>query len=123
MHQCREELEDSFDVCWNCGTSKEGVEDPEFRKADDVLPEPEETAPQASDLPEEREKNPINCVRCNRKLDYMGTKAFHEGRRWGALGDIGELFVNKETFDVYCCPRCGRVEFFVNGIGERFRPH
>jgi hypothetical protein len=30
--KCREKLEDSFDVCWNCGTSKEGVEDPGFRR-------------------------------------------------------------------------------------------
>ena len=35
--KCREKLEDSFDVCWNCGTSKEGIEDPDFRKADDIL--------------------------------------------------------------------------------------
>ena len=40
-----------------------------------------------------------------------------------SLGDLGELFVNKERFDVYCCPRCGRVEFFVDGIGEEYRPH
>lgn len=39
---------------------------------------------------------------------YAGTKKFREGTRWGALGDIGELFVKKETFDVYYCPRCGR---------------
>ena len=35
---------------------------------------------------------------------------------------MGELFVNRESFDVYVCPRCGRVEFFVDGIGEEFRP-
>jgi hypothetical protein len=23
----------------------------------------------------------------------------------------------------YVCPRCGRVELFVDGIGEEFRPH
>ena len=51
------------------------------------------------------------------------TKRFHEGTRWGALGDLGELFVNKESFDVYVCPHCGRVELFVDGIGEQFRPH
>ena len=45
------------------------------------------------------------------------------GTRWGILGDIGELFVNKEKFDVYVCKRCGRVELFVDGIGEEFRPH
>ena len=51
----------------------------------------------------------------------MGTKKFHEGKRWGALGEIGELFTNRENFDVYMCPRCGRVEFFVDGVGEEFR--
>lgn len=66
--------------------------------------------------------NPIVCARCNEPLDYVGSKLFHEGTRWGALGDIGELFVKKERFDVYVCPRCGRVELFVDGIGEEFRP-
>ena len=28
---------------------------------------------------------------------------------------------NKQRFDVYVCPRCGRVSFFVDGIGEEFR--
>ena len=67
--------------------------------------------------------NPMMCPRCNTELGYVGTKAFHEGHRWGLLGDLGELFVNKESFDVYVCQRCGRVELFVDGIGEEFRPH
>jgi hypothetical protein len=29
--KCREKIEDSFDVCWRCGTSKEGVADPQFQ--------------------------------------------------------------------------------------------
>jgi hypothetical protein len=66
--------------------------------------------------------NPLQCPRCGVALDYVGTKKFHEGTRWGALGELGELFVKKEHFDVYVCPRCGRVEFFVDGIGEEFRP-
>jgi hypothetical protein len=122
--KCREKLENSFDVCWNCGTSKDGVEDPDFRKADDgPIGQVSETAAEAVERGEEPERNPITCSRCRRKLDYVGTKAFHEGTRWGVLGELGELFVNKERFDVYCCPRCGRVELFVDGIGEQFRPH
>jgi hypothetical protein len=66
--------------------------------------------------------NPIACARCNRTLDYVGRKRFHEGTNWGALGEIGEFFVKKQHFDVYVCPRCGRVELFVDGIGEEFRP-
>ena len=122
--KCREKLEDSFDVCWNCGTSKDGVEDPDFRKADEVPPEEgSEPSADAVEPGDEPERNPIMCLRCQRQLDHVGTKSFHEGTRWGVFGDLGELFVNKERFDVFCCPRCGRVEFFVAGIGEHLRPH
>ena len=34
--KCREMLEDTFDVCWNCGTSKDGIEDRNFRKDADA---------------------------------------------------------------------------------------
>ncbi len=30
--KCNEQLEDTFNVCWSCGTSKDGVEDPEFTR-------------------------------------------------------------------------------------------
>lgn len=70
-----------------------------------------------------RKPDPMVCPRCATGLSYVGTKSFHEGRRWGLFGEIGELFVNREHFDVYCCERCGRVELFVDGIGEEFRPH
>lgn len=71
-------------------------------------------------MPEEA--NPLTCPRCSKALEYVGTKRFHEGTQFGFFGEIGELFVNKEHFDVYVCPRCGRVELFVDGIGEEFRP-
>jgi hypothetical protein len=64
----------------------------------------------------------VSCSTCNVALKYAGTKKFHEGIRWGLLGELGELFVNKETFDVYYCPKCGKVQFFVDGIGEDYRP-
>lgn len=69
--------------------------------------------------------NPMICPRCETDLEYVGTKKFHEGSRAAPfiLGEIGELFVKREHFDVYVCPRCGRVELFVDGIGEEFRPH
>lgn len=33
--KCNETHEDSFDVCWNCGTSKDGVQDPAFPRIDE----------------------------------------------------------------------------------------
>jgi hypothetical protein len=38
--KCRENLEDDFDVCWSCGTSREGVANTEFNpETDGVLDE------------------------------------------------------------------------------------
>jgi len=68
-----------------------------------------------------RMTDPISCTRCGVPLEFAGTRDFHEGTRWGALGDLGELFVNKQRFDVYVCPRCGSVELFIDGIGEEMR--
>ncbi len=66
--------------------------------------------------------DPIACARCDVALEFVGTRDFHEGTRWGVLGELGELFVNKQRFDVFVCPRCGRVELFIDGIGEELRP-
>ncbi len=50
--KCREENEDSYEVCFNCGTSHEGMEDPEFRRAEDVGAEFEGDRPLVEALPE-----------------------------------------------------------------------
>jgi hypothetical protein len=63
----------------------------------------------------ERRLKGKTCLRCDAQLHCLGTKMFHEGVRWGVLGDLAELFVNRESFEVYVCPRCGHVEFFVEG--------
>ena len=67
--------------------------------------------------------DPMKCPRCERTLEYAGTKLFHEGSRLAPflLDQVGELFVNREKFDLYVCPRCGRVELFIDGIGEEYR--
>ena len=112
--KCHKAVEETFDVCWNCGTARDGTEDPSFRKDEDSV----------QDETEHPSADPIFCLRCNRKLDFVGTKKFHEGTRaWDVIGGIWELFKNREHFDVYVCPRCGRVEFFVDRVGEEFRPH
>lgn len=39
--KCGSKVDPSFDVCWNCGTSREGVEDPNFVSADQAGPIPD----------------------------------------------------------------------------------
>jgi hypothetical protein len=36
--KCRSKVDDSFEVCWWCGTTPEGVEDPDFVTADEAEP-------------------------------------------------------------------------------------
>lgn len=99
--KCHETLEDTFEACWNCGTPKDGEADAAFEPA--VV-------------------KTLTCLRCEAALEHVGTKRFHEGTRWGVLGELGELFVKRDRFDVYACPRCGHVEFFLDGVGEDHRP-
>ncbi|MGE3820109.1 MAG: hypothetical protein AB7I30_11850, partial [Isosphaeraceae bacterium] len=46
--KCQSLVDPSFEVCWNCGTTRDGVEDPLFRRADEVGPDP---SPMETDLP------------------------------------------------------------------------
>ncbi len=104
--QCNEVMKENFDACWNCGASRNGEPDPDFQVEDTVR-----------DL-RERRRTTLRCLRCDRELDYMGTRRFHEGARLGVFGELAELFVNRENFDVYTCGRCGHVDFFVAGAGS-----
>jgi hypothetical protein len=39
--KCRAKVDDSFEICWSCGTSHDGEEDPAFACADDAGPDHE----------------------------------------------------------------------------------
>lgn len=36
--KCRSRVDDAFEVCWSCGTTADGVEDPDFVTADEAEP-------------------------------------------------------------------------------------
>jgi hypothetical protein len=36
--KCHSKVDASYDVCWSCGTSCDGEEDPDFVRADDFVP-------------------------------------------------------------------------------------
>jgi uncharacterized protein YbjQ (UPF0145 family) len=61
--KCGEQHEETFEVCWNCGTAIDGTEDPEFRAAEErpasaretVVREPDEAvSPEGFSEPSER---------------------------------------------------------------------
>lgn len=86
---CNTEIvEDDFEVCWNCGADQLG------KTSSSIEPEKK-------------------CLSCSGELIFVGEKTFHEGTRWGAMGDLAELFVNKESLNMYACKQCGKVEFYM----------
>lgn len=96
--------DDAWQACWKCGGRRDET--------------PAETAAH------EAQRDALRaCLRCKTHLTFAGTRKFHHGggRMDFLLGDLGELFVGRETYDVFFCPACGKVEFYVDGIGEHLR--
>ena len=61
----------------------------------------------------------LPCIRCGEPLTFIGDRDFHEGSRaWGfVLGDVGELMTGGTKLELWGCPSCGHVEFFLPDIG------
>lgn len=77
-----------FEVCWNCGCEKGQTKPPESKL------------------------QALTCLRCDSTMLELGSKEFHEGTRWGVIGNLEELFVDKQALDMFACKLCGKVEFF-----------
>ncbi|MBQ4877921.1 hypothetical protein J8M21_11960 [Pseudoalteromonas luteoviolacea] len=82
--------DDAFEVCWNCSCVR-------------------------GEKPVNASTAALCCLRCDIPLTFIGTKEFHEGMRWGVLGNLAEFFVNKEQLDMFACKHCAKVEFFLAG--------
>lgn len=92
---CTSEIEDDLEICWNCNYSFTENKIIEFEDNSII----------------DSEKD-IDCLRCKVPLVFSGNFKFHEGTRFGIFGNLFESFTNRESFDLYICPQCGKVEFF-----------
>lgn len=132
---CKAEIDDEFDLCWNCQYSfadHRVLNDQDFGqicpackaevdgklkfcpycKTDlNVIIENSVNRIENASVPGPVKE--IECLRCRVAMSYNGNFRFHEGTRMGAFGDFFELFTNRESFDLYFCPQCGKVEFFL----------
>jgi len=106
--KCSEDIDDELEVCWNCQANRRGV-----------VESGASGPPEANDDAEFRrflnkKHGPKNCSGCQSGLNFIGTREFHEGIDWGILGDLGEAFVARTKLEMYACPSCLRVEFFLS---------
>ena len=63
----------------------------------------------------------LPCARCNTEMQTLGTRTLPGASTGGILGELSELFTDREKMEVFACPNCGRVEFFVEGVGQANR--
>ncbi|MFZ5637854.1 MAG: DUF7577 domain-containing protein [Pseudomonadota bacterium] len=109
---CGEDNDSDFGICWNCGAQHDGGPPASDFVRDDVLQ-------LDTGVPEERD---LKCLRCGTPMKTLGRLRFHEGTRALPVvyGQLGELLVNRESFDAYACasPDCGKVEFFAITLEE-----
>ena len=54
----------------------------------------------------------IECLRCNTLMQYLGQQQFQLGKTGWLMGDFPNLIAGAMEFSVYCCPACGKIEFF-----------
>lgn len=88
--------------CWRCSTHVDGS------------PAVPEAGQQPRGGPSLRQ---MECLRCpGATMAFIGRRRFHEGAPTMPFlpGDLGELFVHREEFDLYTCPSCGKVELFLS---------
>jgi hypothetical protein len=119
---CREKVDDGFEVCWNCGTSSDGVPDPEFRRAEPL--DEEDTQPWTPvNRPVDAESTDIRalapdptltprCPHCGGAHLYSRRVASGSGEGPYLLAGLGGFF-HFAQFDVVVCARCGLTQLFA----------
>jgi len=94
---CNTEIEPGFEICWKC----------QYSFADQKVIEtvvPGQNHFYAT----------INCLRCEVPMIFAGTRKIQDRMHWTTVGNLLELLSNMDSFDLYVCPQCDKVEFFVS---------
>lgn len=113
---CQEKIEDSFTVCWNCGTSCDGVPDPGFQSEKRIRPP----------VPAEQVKGPpqkLECPNCHSHRVIPSVTIID--RDHGGPGELNVgiarkpnafIFTQSEYVELRAriCGSCGHTELFVN---------
>ena len=64
----------------------------------------------------------IDCLRCNCKMNRIKTEKLQFGQTGWILGDLPNLIAGAMEVDIYCCPSCRKLEFFLSDKPETELP-
>jgi hypothetical protein len=95
--KCGEEVEDHFELCWNCQANRRGLRP--FKQLVEDDPEDERVKARVN-----KKHKPINCLRCSTILTYAGSRRLQQGPAFGVFEEVVEMYV---------CSSCNHVEFFA----------
>ena len=54
-----------------------------------------------------------NCLRCGKPMQYALSENLQLGKTSFLLGDWPNLIAGAIFVEIYCCPACGKLEFFA----------
>lgn len=64
-------------------------------------------------------ENKLNCLRCGEEMNHVRTEKIQLGQTGWILGDLPNLLAGSMEVDIYSCPKCRKLEFFLaNGESE-----
>ena len=119
--KCSESVEDNFDVCWNCGTSTEGVEDAAFDRSAEHSPA-EEREPRAETL---------TCPKCKSDKIIPRVRIMDRGQYGIDAGNLTVVFYEDPGALVFkgahqgslfarVCGECAYTEMFLENAEDLY---
>ncbi len=64
----------------------------------------------------------IDCIRCGQKMNHIRTEKLQLGQTGWILGDLPNLLAGAMEVDIYSCPECRKLEFFLSDDTENSMP-
>ena len=55
----------------------------------------------------------ISCLRCQVPMTCHGAQKLQLGQTGWVLGDLPNLLAGSLEVELYTCPKCGKIEFFL----------
>ena len=60
----------------------------------------------------------LDCLRCSIPMKYVMKDKIQLGEASLLLGDLFNLLSGAIEVEIYCCPQCGKIEFFNSEMFE-----
>lgn len=67
-------------------------------------------------------KNDLLCLRCNQTMNHIRKEKLQLGKTGWFLGDLPNLVAGAMEVDIYSCPHCKKLEFFLADAKEEGLP-